>query len=121
MFCVIKFTLAKLFFCLSTEFFYFHRGERYDWYGHFASGFNGFGKLVPEIGGLKVDKVGAKSSMRQKPGSGGSGPDFEVDLHWVSIETVSIFIEKIPISTLSTLRSIFSATRILNLIKPGAK
>ena len=71
--------------------------------------------------GLKVDKVGAKTRMGQNPESGGSGSDFELDLHWVSIETVSIFIEKVPISTLSTLRSIFSTTRILNLIKPGAK
>ena len=53
MFPVIKFNLAN--FCLLTEFFFFHRGERYDWYGHFASGFNGFGKLVPEIIGLKVE------------------------------------------------------------------
>ena len=121
MFCVIKFTLAKLFFCLSTELFYFHRGERYDWYGHFASGFNGFGKLVPEIIGLKVDKVGAKSSMRQKPGSGGSGTDFELGLHWIPIEIVSIFIEKVVISTLSTLRPRISGTSLPNPLKPDEK
>ena len=68
--------------------------------------------------GLKVDKVGAKTRMGQNPESGGSGPDFELDLHWVSIETVSIFIEKVPISTL---RPPISGTSLPNPLKPGAK
>ena len=59
--------------------------------------------------------------MRQKPGSGGSGPDFEVDLHWVSIETVSIIIEKVSISTLTSLRPPISGTSLPNPLKPGAK
>ena len=70
---------------------------------------------------LKVDKIVVNFRMGQKPGSGGSGTDFELGLHWIPIEIVSIFIEKVVISTLSTLRPRISGTSLPNPLKPDEK